>query len=354
MNGRERFKTVLSKGIPDRIPITELSFWPETISRWEREGMWEGVSPADYFGMDQIFLQCPFDGSLRLPERVIEEKETYKIESNSDGVVLKSFKHSYAPPVETDFQIKTREDWERLKTRLLDLENRFTENSMESYELAVRQGNFRVITPVEPVWYIIRTLGFARALEAMALEPGFVDDMLSSYTDFTIKMLNKTVRGGMTYDALWFFADLCYKNGMLFSPLMYREKFMECHKKIKSFCAENDMSLILHCDGDVREFIPLIIQSGFDCIQPLEARAGNDVRELKEIYGGKICFFGNINMDVLAEGGKQEIEMEVVSKITAAKKNGGYIYHSDHSVPPTVSLENYSFAVELAKRYGGY
>jgi hypothetical protein len=31
-----------------------------------------------------------------------------------------------------------------------------------------------------------------------------------------------------------------------------------------------------------------------------------------------------------------------------------YLFHSDHSIPPGVSLANYAFAVELAKKYGSY
>ena len=42
------------------------------------------------------------------------------------------------------------------------------------------------------------------------------------------------------------------------------------------------------------------------------------------------------------------------SKILIAKENGGYIYHSDHSVPPSVSFENYKYAIEMVEKYGKY
>jgi uroporphyrinogen-III decarboxylase len=114
------------------------------------------------------------------------------------------------------------------------------------------------------------------------------------------------------------------------------------------------MFLILHCDGYVGEFIPLLIEAGFDCIQPLEARAGNDVRDFKSAFDSNIVFFGNINADVLANGTKDDIEEEVVTKVETAKAGGGYIYHIDHSVPPTVSFENYCFARKLVKEHGTY
>lgn len=48
-------------------------------------------------------------------------------------------------------------------------------------------------------------------------------------------------------------------------------------------------------------------------------------------------------------GTKDEIREEVTSKVNAAKQGGGYMYHIDHSVPPTVSLENYRFLMSTLK-----
>lgn len=93
--------------------------------------------------------------------------------------------------------------------------------------------------------------------------------------------------------------------------------------------------MLLHCDGDVRKFIALLIEAGFDAIQPLEARCGNDVRELKMIHGNDIVFFGNISADVIANGADDDVEEEVRTNVLAAKQGGGYIYHS---VPPTISF----------------
>jgi len=37
-----------------------------------------------------------------------------------------------------------------------------------------------------------------------------------------------------------------------------------------------------------------------------------------------------------------------------AKKGGGYIYHSDHSIPDDVSFPQYCRVIELVKKYGTY
>jgi len=77
------------------------------------------------------------------------------------------------------------------------------------------------------------------------------------------------------------------------------------------------------------------------------------VRELKKIYGTKIVFFGNISVDIMSRS-KEEITKEVKTKVSVAKENGGYIFHSDHSLPPTVSLDNFQYTIQLAKKFGAY
>ena len=44
------------------------------------------------------------------------------------------------------------------------------------------------------------------------------------------------------------------------------------------------------------------------------------------------------------------LEDEIRSKVSIAKK-GGYIFHSDHSVPPDVSFQRYEWILETARKY---
>ena len=104
----------------------------------------------------------------------------------------------------------------------------------------------------------------------------------------------------------------------------------------------------------MKELIPDLISIGLDCLQPLEVKAGMDLIELKKDYGDKLSFMGGIDVRVMATGDFSLIEEEIGKKITFAKKDGGYIYHSDHSVPKNVSFEAYKFVIECVKKYGKY
>ncbi len=46
------------------------------------------------------------------------------------------------------------------------------------------------------------------------------------------------------------------------------------------------------------------------------------------------------------------MEDEIQTKVTAAMKDGGYIYHSDHSIPPGTSPDTYQFGLDLVREIG--
>ena len=51
---------------------------------------------------------------------------------------------------------------------------------------------------------------------------------------------------------------------------------------------------------------------------------------------------------------KDQIIAEIENLVPALKKDGGYIFSSDHSIPNSVSLENFKSIVEKVKDVGKY
>ena len=96
-----------------------------------------------------------------------------------------------------------------------------------------------------------------------------------------------------------------------------------------------------------------LIEDGLTCLEPLEAKAGMDLVELKRDFGDKLAFMGGIDR-AMADPDPAVIEEEIKTKILSAKKGGGYVYHSDHSVPNDVSFEQNRRVLQLVKSYGAY
>jgi uroporphyrinogen decarboxylase len=74
--------------------------------------------------------------------------------------------------------------------------------------------------------------------------------------------------------------------------------------------------------------------------------------DLKKNFGEVATFMGGIDVRAMAHPDPKVIEEEVRTKISVARKGGGYIFHSDHSVPHNVSFKQYEYTIELAKKYG--
>ncbi|MEK6794702.1 MAG: uroporphyrinogen decarboxylase family protein [Spirochaetota bacterium] len=354
MTSRERILGAIHRTPIDRIPMVDTSYWPETIARWEHEGLAPGSDVRALLGLDRI-KHIYFDCGFGFPETTIEENNEHRIYTDSCGRTIQAWKNSSSTPVTLTHPMKSIADWSIIRKHIVvDHAKRLGNALTSDFTAAVTRGDFVALVPRDPAWVFIEyLLGFEEGLTALMCEPEAAARIMHEYADLMLAVLSDIMRIEKPHaDALWFYSDLCFKNGMLFSPAVYRSIVQPVHRRFRAFCDEHGLAMILHCDGDVREFIPLLIETGFDVIQPLEARAGNDVRKFKAAYGGDITFFGNIDADIVAAGDHAAIEEEVRTKVTTAAVGGGYIYHIDHSVPPTVSFSDYRFLIECVMKYG--
>ena len=72
-------------------------------------------------------------------------------------------------------------------------------------------------------------------------------------------------------------------------------------------CHKRNLPVIYHGCGNVKAILPDFIEMGLDAYNPLEAKAGLDVCELRRQYGHKLGFCGNSNMQVWEEGNRGRI-----------------------------------------------
>lgn len=360
MTSAERITLMLEHKEADRIPLVLAHPWPTTIERWQKEGMpkIEDLHSINQFlGLDDCVFNCGgYAANLAraFPYKVYEETDEYKIDLNPFGVKVKYWKHRYSTHVELEHAVKNFADWKKVKWALEvsdeNLDPQLPARCAESRD----RGYFTVIGPLDHFWFSFVMLGAENLCIQMALDGDFIHDIYDTFTNFSLEMLDKTVKAGTYFDAVWFFSDLGYKNGPLFSPAFFEEFLEPYYKKFRKWCDQNNKYMFLHSDGNMDKLMPAFVRSGFDLLNPLEAKTGMDVRALKPVYGNDITFFGNINAVVISEGTDKEIEEEVRTKIEAAKPNGGFIFTIDHSTPPGVSLRNNRFMFECARKYASY
>jgi len=355
MNSRQRILAALERRPPDRLPMWETDIWPETLARWRSEGLPDDADPVSYFELDPVAcINDLFEPSFGLPQRTLEQTATHRVYVDGYGKTVREWFDRTTPNNVLEPGIRDAADWQRVKSLLTPGPEKFNNPAAdEKYRAAQAAGHFTAITPAEPMWFVIyNTMGYEHGLRMLAKAPELAADMVATYTDYLLAMFDRTHARGYRFDAMWFWADLCYRQGLLFSPRTAQRIALPHWQRLGQYAHEHGMKLIFHCDGNVGPLIPLLLEAGLDAIHPLEARAGNDVREYKRQFGDRLCFIGNINADVVATNDPVHIEAEVAAKVPVAAAGGGYIYNIDHSVPPTVSLDSYRFLLDCVRRYG--
>lgn len=352
MTSRERVLCALRHKEADRVPVTD-GPWGTTVTRWHKEGLPDDVGPDQYFGYEVGGSGA--DCSFRFTHETIEETDEYTIFRDANGATRKNWKHATSTPECIDFTITNRRAWEENKHRLAFSSDRIDrEQGLADNKTQAQADKFVTFNAAFGYDWTQGVVGSETLLMEMALDPEWIKDLMMTGVELVINCAEEMIAKGYHFDGAFLYDDNGYRNTTLFSPRMYEEIVWPVHKRACDFFNARDLPVILHTCGCVNSLVPGYIRAGFACLQPLEVKAKMDLVQLKRDYGDELAFMGGIDVRKMALDDPGPIEEEIRTKITAGKVGGGYIYHSDHSVPDNVSFENYKRVMELVARYGGY
>jgi uroporphyrinogen decarboxylase len=353
LSSHERFRRMFKHQDADRIPIID-SPWDATIERWHAEGMPEGVSYVDYFGLDRFVSTLFTDNSPRYPAVTLSETETERTFTSSWGVTMKEWKHAASTPEFLDYTIVDGDSWRKAKERITLSDDRIHWDLLKKNYKTWREQE-AWISPI--VWFGFDVthswaVGTERVLVALAEDPEWVVDMWQTELDMELALLDRVWDAGYTFDSIMWYDDMGYKQNQFFSMRMYRKLLKPFHQKAIEWAHAKGITAHLHSCGDVRPFVPELVSMGLDALNPLEVKAGMDPCLLKEQFGDKLVFHGGVNAVLWDQ--PEAIREEMQRVIPVMKENGGYIFSSDHSVPSTVSLEAFREIIALARQLGSY
>lgn len=352
MTSHERFTRMFNHQEADRIPIMD-SPWRGTIKRWHREGMPEGMDYTMYFDLDKV-AHIGADNSPRYEYKVLEETDRYRIFTTGWGATLKEFKEDDSTPEFIDFTIVNPDKWQEAKARMVPTKDRINWDYLEKNYKKWREEGYWVIGDL---WFGFDvthswTVGTERLLIAMLEEPEWCSDMFNHYLDVNLALLDQVWDAGYTFDCVIWPDDMGYKHSQFFSVNTYRELVKPVHKRAVEWAHKKGIKAHLHSCGDINPFIPELIDIGMDALNPLEVKAGMDPVEIKKKYGKDLVLHGGINAVLWDDA--EAIQAEIKRLIPVLKESGGYIFASDHSIPNSVSLQNFKLIIDLIKDVGSY
>lgn len=358
MNGKERITRILNHQPVDRMGLFE-HFWGDTRAEWESKGF---IKPdeciEEHFGFDlQMCWAFNMVADLDFEPEIIEETEETILTKDGNGAFLKRHKLHDATPEHVDFTVKNRADWEKyIKPFLVDVDERRI--NFEGYRKAKKEAEkadrFFCWSGVNVFEMMHPVCGHEYMLMGMVLDPDWVKDMVKTYSELTVKMQEILFEREGYPDGIWYYEDLGFKERPFFSLDMYNDIIQQGHKYTIEYAHSLNLPVIMHSCGYVEPLLPGMIESGIDCLQVIEVKAGMDLLKLYEMYGDKIAFMGGIDVRTIYSNDEAIIDKELLSKIPKLKEKFAYVIHSDHSIPKTVNYETYRYFIKKALELGTY
>ena len=209
----------------------------------------------------------------------------------------------------------------------------------------------RVIQQDSGQHFVTPNLGFAlferawslRGLEAlmmdMALDPGFVVDLLGRILEIQLKLIHRFIALGV--DGGYFGDDYGAQKNMLFSPKMWRGYFKPCLIKMFAPFRDAGLPVILHSDGQIQHVIPDLIDIGVTALNPVQPEV-LDHTWLRKTFGDRLAYFGGISTQtVLPEGSPSDVKKAVEDCLQdLAPEDTGLVIAPSHRMMTDIPMAN--------------
>ena len=199
-------------------------------------------------------------------------------------------------------------------------------------------------------------VGMEKLLVDMMMESEYVVPLFKACAEYQTKIGLRLIDKGV--DAIWFGDDFGTQVSLIIPPETFREQLKPHYKRmIERFKqAKPDIIPILHCDGAVADLLDDIREIGFEVFNPVQPGVpGHLPQDMKDNFGDKFAFWGAIDQqDLLPNGTDEELENEIIEKISILGKGGGYMIAPAHILQNDVSPERVLKFIELCEKYGKY
>lgn len=365
----ERMDAALNHREPDRVPISDF-FWGGFIERWQRElNLPDYAEPYTYYDLDWMVTFPNMDPCIQDFEIIKEDDQEVLVKTGFQTTIRKRF--DLPMPEQISWDLDTIEKLEAFEFDDPADPRRFFSGG-DNQIAGVGDGFQRDLPPwvdtvhqkrrefpvygsmIETSECVTRLLGQMNTLLWIGEYPERFGEQLLRIGDFYYECAEAALNAAEgQLDGFVIWGDVAYRKNLFFSPDYWRTYFKPTVARIIELCHYRGLPVIYHGCGNVKKLLPDYIELGLDGYNPLEAKAGLDVVELRRDYGHKLAFCGNGSIPLWETGDKEKIRAEVLHKLNAAK-GGGFIFQSDHSVTSSVSGETYDYIVKLVRQHGVY
>jgi uroporphyrinogen decarboxylase len=147
--------------------------------------------------------------------------------------------------------------------------------------------------------------------------------------------------------------DIAYSEGLMISAEILRENLFPWYKKMGEICNLKNIPFIYHSDGKIFEIIEDLLDCGFNAIHPIEPKA-MAIEEVNDKYNGRLCLLGNIEMDTLIRGSREDVEKLVLKNLKNIASKGFYACGASNTITTPMPIENVKAMVDAVRKCGSY
>ena len=366
MNSRERVLKAWKKmeGMPDRVPVqfemcrqlynhfSEQYGIPATFT----ENIYEDVTYRISANELRIAMGCD------VVVTGASVSDNFKIEPNEKGHWYNEYKmlmrqgDIYVEVVDYPLaNAQTKEDVDNYKFPEVDAPGRFrdAEALVKKYK-----NDYLIIGDIEVTVFSLahQLAGMEKLLVDMMMETEYVIPLFEACAEFQTQIGLRLIEKGV--DAIWFGDDFGTQQSLIMDQDTFRRQLKPVYTKmIQRFKKANpEIIPILHCDGAVAPLLDDIREMGFEVFNPVQPGVpGHLPEDMKKGFGDKFAFWGAIDQqDLLPNGTDEELEKDIIEKISILGEGGGYMISPAHIIQNDVSPERVLKFIELCKKYGEY
>jgi len=145
--------------------------------------------------------------------------------------------------------------------------------------------------------------------------------------------------------------DFGSQNSLLCSRETWKELLEPGFRDYLALIRQAGVLSMHHSCGAVEPLIGDMVDCGLDILQSIQPEAaGMDPRALKRKYGSRISFNGSLSIQkTLPFGTPEEVRREVMDRVEAFGKDGGFIIGTAHNIQPDVPTENVLALIDAYK-----
>lgn len=322
------------------------SYGSKFVTDWRQwKGLPQDVNPLDYYGID-MSISMGHEGPFFSKSGTVKRDGQYELIRDEWGNLVRTRAGAYfIEPVENALDNPADLD-------TLEFDDPGDDRRYHDYLLRVeseRKTGRLAFTKIGGIYCRSQFMRREdRLLMDMAADKPFCHALFSRISDYLTQIAIEQLKRTDSWDTgIWVNDDCANSRTLMFSPRMWEEYLLPNYTRmINVLKSHGCRRFFFHSDGNIEPIIAMLIEAGFNGLNPLEPRCGLDLVTLREQYGKKLIFFGGVcNTRILPHGSKKEIEAHVRPLIELGREGGLVI--GSASIGDDIPPEAYDYYISI-------